>query len=86
MIDGGENSRAKESLKLEVAKIFYQKNYNWKPMIYSKHNAWTYVFGRAAKEYAAIMHVLSEIAKRDPKFEPRSFFDFGAGIGTGKSL
>lgn len=77
------DSRAKEAVKHEVASIFYQKNYNWKPMVYSKHTAWTYVFGRAAKEYAAIVHVLSEIAKRDPNFQPRSFFDFGAGIGTG---
>lgn len=52
-------------------------------MIYDEHKAWTYVFGRAAKEYAAILHVFSEIAKRDPEFKPRSFFDFGAGIGTG---
>lgn len=43
---------------------------------------WTYLFGRAAKEYAAIFTVLNEIARRDPEFKPESFFDFGAGVGT----
>lgn len=80
---GADNPRIKEALKQEVTKIFYQTNYNWKPMVYDQRKAWTYVFGRAAKEYATILHVFSEIAKRDPEFEPRSFFDFGAGIGTG---
>lgn len=41
------------------------------------------MFGRAAKEYAAVKQVFNEIVKRDPDFKPRSFFDFGSGIGTG---
>lgn len=75
--------RAKEMLKQEVLQIYYQKNYNWQPITYDTHTAWRYLFGRAAKEYAAIKQVLYEISKRDPEFKPRSFFDFGAGIGTG---
>lgn len=70
-------------LKQEVLKVFYEKNYNWQPLVYDSYKAWTYVFGRAAKEYAAIKQVFNEIEKRDPEFQPRSFFDFGAGIGTG---
>lgn len=70
-------------LKQEVLKVFYKKNYNWQPVVYDSHKAWTYVFGRAAKEYAAITQVFNEILRRDPEFKPRSFFDFGAGIGTG---
>lgn len=73
----------KEMLKQEVLKVFYKKNYNWQPLVYDSYKAWTYVFGRAAKEYAAIKQVFNEIEKRDPEFQPRSFFDFGAGIGTG---
>lgn len=45
--------------------------------------AWAYLYGRAAKEYAIILKIFSEIVKRDPEFKPRSFFDFGAGVGTG---
>lgn len=41
------------------------------------------MYGRAAKEYAVVLKIFSEIAKRDPEFKPRSFFDFGSGIGTG---
>lgn len=41
------------------------------------------MFGRGVKEYATIMQVFNEIVKRDPEFKPQSFFDFGAGIGTG---
>lgn len=70
-------------LKQDVLKVFYKRNYNWQPVVYDSYKAWTYVFGRAAKEYAAIQQVFNEIVNRDPEFKPRSFFDFGAGIGTG---
>lgn len=42
-----------------------------------------YLFGRASKEYAVITKVLAEIQLRDPDFNPRSYFDFGSGVGTG---
>lgn len=73
----------KEMLKQEVLKVFYKRNYNWQPILYDSYKASTYVFGRAAKEYAAIRQVFNEIVKRDPNFQPHSFFDFGAGVGTG---
>lgn len=66
-----------------MSKIFYQKNYNWQPIVYDESKAWAYVFGRAAKEYASIATILNEIARRDPDFQPESLFDFGSGIGTG---
>lgn len=70
-------------LKREVLKTYYNKNYNWQPILYDSYKAWTYLFGRAVKEYAAIRQVFNEIVKRDAEFQPRSFFDFGAGVGTG---
>lgn len=70
-------------MKQEVLREYYQKNYNWKPIAYDNYKAWTYLFGRSVKEYAAIMQVFNEIVKRDPEFKPQSFFDFGAGVGTG---
>lgn len=73
----------KEDLKREVLKTYYKTNYNWQPILYDSYKAWTYLFGRAAKEYAAIRQVFNEILKRDTEFRPQSFFDFGAGVGTG---
>lgn len=70
-------------LSSEVSEEFYKKNYNWRPVAYDRNKAWAYLFGRAAKEYAVILKVFGEIVKRDPEFTPRSFFDFGSGIGTG---
>lgn len=70
-------------LKQEVTKLYYKRNYNWQPILYDSYRAWAYLFGRAAKEYAAIRQVFNEIISRDPEFQPRSFFDFGSGIGTG---
>lgn len=79
-----ENScRVKEMIKQEVMNVYHQRNYNWQPILYDSYKAWAYLFGRAAKEYAVIKQVFNEIVKRDPEFSPRSFFDFGAGIGTG---
>lgn len=79
----GSESRHKEALNDEVMRIYRQQNYNWHPIAYDQHKAWSYVFGRSAKEYAVVLQVFSEIVKRDPEFQPKSFFDFGAGIGTG---
>lgn len=78
-----ECRRMKEMFKQEVLKQFYKKNYNWQPIVYDSYKAWTYLFGRAAKEYAAIRQVFNEIVKRDAEFQPHSFFDFGSGVGTG---
>lgn len=72
-----------EMFKQEVLKTFYKKNYNWQPILYDSYKSWAYLFGRAAKEYAAIRQVFNEIVKRDTEFQPHSFFDFGAGVGTG---
>lgn len=82
MKNDNETSARKE-LSAQISTIFYKNNYNWKPIEYTEATAWAYLYGRAAKEYAIILKIFSEIAKRDPEFKPRSFFDFGAGVGTG---
>lgn len=79
----GDSQREREMLKRDVQNTYYKKYYNWQPIVYDAYKAWTYLFGRAAKEYAVIGQVFNEIIKRDPEFQPRSFFDFGAGVGTG---
>lgn len=66
-----------------MLKIFYEQNYNWQSIVYDEHTVLCYLFGRASKEYAAITKVFAEIQLRDPDFNPRSYFDFGSGVGTG---
>lgn len=39
--------------------------------------------GRAPPEYAVITKIFKEISQRDQNFKPRSYFDFGSGVGTG---
>lgn len=82
-LDDVDSAKSKQIMNYEVQKAFSQRHYKWQQINYDKPMAWSYLFGRAAKEYAAILKTFTEIAKRDPEFKPRSFFDFGAGVGTG---
>jgi ribosomal protein RSM22 (predicted rRNA methylase) len=66
-----------------VKQIAKQRVYSWQPINYDQHKSFLYLMSRSAEEYAVIMRILSEIQKRDPTFQPQSFFDFGAGVGTG---
>ena len=57
--------------------------YNWQPNEYNEYKALQYLFGRSAAEYAVLIRIFAEISARDPLFTPKTFFDFGSGIGTG---
>lgn len=57
--------------------------YAWQPQNYDFYTSLTYLFGRSAQEYAVLLKIFREIDKRHPDFKPRSFFDFGSGVGTG---
>lgn len=70
-------------MRNQIDKIFYQRTYAWKPILYDEYSALTYAIGRSALEYSTVQRVFNEIAKRHADFKPRSFFDFGAGVGTG---
>lgn len=67
----------------KVKEIFQQRVYSWQPINYDQHKSLLYLIGRSAQEYAVIMRILREIQRRDSEFTPRSFFDFGSGVGTG---
>lgn len=67
----------------KVKEIVKQRVYSWQPMNYNEHKSLIYLFGRSAQEHAVLMKIFMEIQRRDPQFNPRSFFDFGAGVGTG---
>ncbi|XP_058835358.1 methyltransferase-like protein 17, mitochondrial isoform X2 [Topomyia yanbarensis] len=60
-----------------------QQIYAWKPIDYDEFKSLEYLLGRSAAEYAVLMRIFEEIKKRDSEFKPRSFIDFGSGVGTG---
>lgn len=67
----------------KVDKVLKSKIYNWQPTVYDDYKALQYVLGRSAQEYSIILRIFTEIQNRDPTFLPKSYFDFGSGVGTG---
>lgn len=57
--------------------------YRWGNIAYDEATSLQYLMVRAAPEYAVLVRVLDEIKKFNPDYKPRSFFDFGSGVGTG---
>jgi ribosomal protein RSM22 (predicted rRNA methylase) len=43
----------------------------------------SYLLNRSSRTYAVAARVISEIRKMFPKFQPKSFLDFGAGLSSG---
>ncbi|ALC40217.1 CG13126 [Drosophila busckii] len=78
-----EATRWQRKRELEINRRLGQRVYAWKRIDYGAYEAVVYAIGRAAQEYAVLTRVLSELQQRDGQFKPRSFFDFGSGIGTG---
>ncbi|EDW03117.1 GH10666 [Drosophila grimshawi] len=78
-----EAARWKRKRELEINKRLGQRTYAWKPIEYGAYEAIVYAVARAAQEYAVMRRVLTELQLRDAHFNPRSYFDFGSGIGTG---
>ena len=72
-----------ETKKHKVEMLARQRIYTWQAVDYNEYQSLLYLFGRAPQEFAAIMRIFKEIQKRDPNFQPRSYFDFGSGVGTG---
>ncbi|XP_050320898.1 methyltransferase-like protein 17, mitochondrial [Bactrocera neohumeralis] len=66
-----------------IKRLVAQRNYSWKPIEYGSYESLVYAIGRGAKEYSVLTSILNEIRVRDESFQPRSYFDFGAGVGTG---
>jgi len=73
-------SARRQQIVKEIAK---QRIYSWQAINYDEYKSLLYLFGRSDEEYAVITRIFEEIKKRDPKFKPRSYFDFGSGVGTG---
>lgn len=79
----GDVDRIKNSRNNVIKKISEQNTYKWKPVVYDKSTALTYLVARLAPDYASITHIFNEILHRDPSFQPATMFDFGSGLGTG---
>lgn len=73
----------KEMKKQRVEMLVRQRVYTWQTIEYDDYKSLLYLFGRAPQEYAALSRIFNEIKRRDKDFEPRSFFDFGSGVGSG---
>lgn len=78
-----EATRWKRKRELEINKRLAQRLYAWRRIEYGTYEAIVYAVARGAQEYAVMKRVLTELAQRDEQFRPRSFFDFGSGVGTG---
>ncbi|XP_044730622.1 methyltransferase-like protein 17, mitochondrial [Chrysoperla carnea] len=55
----------------------------WSSINYTTYTALQYLVSRAAPEYAVLVRIFQELDERYPNFNPRTFFDFGSGVGTG---
>lgn len=77
------SAKQRHAIQKEIAKVFHERIYSWKAITYDAYKSLVYAFGRSSKEFASICRVFHEITSRDSEFKPRSFFDFGAGVGTG---
>lgn len=67
----------------KVEKILKYQTYKWEPIMYDNYKSLQYLLGRSAQEYSTISRIFTEIENRDPTFKPKSYFDFGSGVGTG---
>lgn len=75
--------RYKKYVRRETEKTLKERTFAWKPLDYDAYRSKMYAFARGVQDYAAILNIFKEIQKRDDKFRPKSFFDFGSGCGTG---
>ncbi|XP_052745974.1 methyltransferase-like protein 17, mitochondrial [Bicyclus anynana] len=66
-----------------VYNVLKKNVYRWGNISYDKATSLQYLMARAPSEYAILVRILDEIRRRLPDYKPRSFFDFGSGIGTG---
>lgn len=70
-------------IKNKVFSALKKNVYRWGSIAYDKPTSLQYLMLRSAPEYAVLLRILDEINKVFPDYKPRSFFDFGSGVGTG---
>lgn len=72
-----------KNVQAKVFNILKKNVYGWGNISYDQPSCLQYLMIRAAPEYATLVRVFDEIVKKHPDYKPRSFFDFGSGVGTG---
>ncbi|XP_059618435.1 methyltransferase-like protein 17, mitochondrial [Phlebotomus argentipes] len=77
-----ERHKANNTLFSKVQTRLRQEIYSWKSIQYDTYKSLQYLLGRSPAEYAAMVKILTEIRDRDANFCPRSYFDFGSGVGS----
>lgn len=82
-LSGKEAEEYESKIKTTVFNALKSNVYRWGSIDYDKPTSLQYLLSRAAPEYAIIVRILDEIKKFLPDYKPRSFFDFGSGVGTG---
>lgn len=78
-----EKMDSSKVIDFTVFKLLQRNVYRWANIEYNASTCLQYLIARAAPEYAVLVRVLDDIVKKIPDYKPRSFFDFGSGIGTG---
>ncbi|KAI8426902.1 hypothetical protein MSG28_014572 [Choristoneura fumiferana] len=78
-----ELNQFNKQLQSKVFNILKANVYRWGNISYDKATCLQYLMSRSAPEYAVLVRLLDEIRKKYPDYKPRSFFDFGSGVGTG---
>ncbi|VVC87207.1 methyltransferase-like protein 17, mitochondrial [Leptidea sinapis] len=66
-----------------VFNLLKRNIYSWGNISFDNPTCLQYLMCRAAPEYAILVRILDEIKRKLPDYKPRSFFDFGSGVGTG---
>lgn len=71
-----------EAVGMKVKNKLKQEVGRWKPVEYDEHNSKVYLLARLAPNFAVISWVFSEIKHSVPSFVPKTFLDFGSGVGS----
>ncbi|GIY26328.1 methyltransferase-like protein 17, mitochondrial [Caerostris darwini] len=72
---------AKEKLRIAQKQISSEIK-RWKPIEFDEIQSLAYLAKRLAANYASISKVFTEINTKLPQFQPKTFFDFGSGVGS----
>lgn len=72
-----------KNIEVKVFNALKKNVYRWANINYNESTCLQYLIARAAAEYAVLLRIFDEILKKNPEYKPRSFFDFGSGVGTG---
>jgi len=60
-----------------------RSNCKWAPIEFDETGSVTYLVTRTAAEFASLVTIFRQIKDSDDKYQPRTLFDFGSGVGSG---